>query len=323
MISVPTVLILGAGASKPYGFPIGDELRKKVLNLASRGECWKMLKDTFSYEKSLINKFRSDYLRTPISIDAFLEKRSDYMDLGKALIAMALLPCEHSYRIFEGWIQPPRPQDHPQEKSTGSWYELLYNSLIMDTTFETFRDNKLSIITFNYDRSLKYFLYESLGPLYKSDFKEQSEFIDILNAVQIVHVYGNLGPLPWEDENGKVEYSPEISASKLCLAQNNITLLSEGQHCEKTQQNLAAAYKLINAAKNIYFLGFGYHTENLKRLDVTSHASEQLSTLAGTSKGLDVIKYNRAKELLKKEYTRMEWKNCCVYDFLHDMYALE
>jgi hypothetical protein len=323
MIKEQTILVLGAGASKPYGFPTGDELRQKILMLASQGECRKMLAGTFNYRSDMIDTFRSDYLRTPISIDAFLEKRYDYMDLGKTLIAMALLPCEHSYQIFEKWIQPPHPQEHPREKPTGSWYELLYNSLITDTTFKTFSNNKLSIITFNYDRSLEYFLYESLRPLYKSDFKEQAEFINILNTVQIVHVYGNLGLLPWEDRDSKVEYSPDISASKLLLAQNNITLLSEGQHCKKTQKNLTAAHKLINGAKNIYFLGFGYHTENLKRLDTVSYASEQLLTLAGTHKGLDVTKYNKAKEILKTRDIRMEWVDCDVYDFLHDRYALD
>jgi hypothetical protein len=34
MINKPTTLILGAGASAPFGFPTGNELKEKVLSLA-------------------------------------------------------------------------------------------------------------------------------------------------------------------------------------------------------------------------------------------------------------------------------------------------
>ena len=32
MIETPTVLILGAGASKPYGYPIGSELKSRIIS---------------------------------------------------------------------------------------------------------------------------------------------------------------------------------------------------------------------------------------------------------------------------------------------------
>jgi len=32
MIKEKTVLILGAGASKPYGFPTGEELRREIID---------------------------------------------------------------------------------------------------------------------------------------------------------------------------------------------------------------------------------------------------------------------------------------------------
>jgi len=35
MITKPTVLVIGAGASKPYGFPTGQELRDYILELAN------------------------------------------------------------------------------------------------------------------------------------------------------------------------------------------------------------------------------------------------------------------------------------------------
>ena len=35
MINIPVVLVLGAGASQPYGLPLGEDLVHDILNLPS------------------------------------------------------------------------------------------------------------------------------------------------------------------------------------------------------------------------------------------------------------------------------------------------
>jgi hypothetical protein len=53
-----------------------------------------------------------------------------------------------------------------------------------------FEDNKLSVITFNNDRSLEAFLFLSLQNLYGFDVKTALERLD---KIPIVHLYGSLG----------------------------------------------------------------------------------------------------------------------------------
>ena len=38
MITKPTVLVLGAGASNPYGYPLGGELLGDVISMLGNGE---------------------------------------------------------------------------------------------------------------------------------------------------------------------------------------------------------------------------------------------------------------------------------------------
>ena len=49
MIKIPTVFIVGAGASKPYGFPIGRELVTLICN--------NLINDQSRYFKQLNNNF--------------------------------------------------------------------------------------------------------------------------------------------------------------------------------------------------------------------------------------------------------------------------
>ena len=47
MISKPTVLVLGAGASQPYGFPVGRELAETVCKeFVANGEPGKHFRNT-------------------------------------------------------------------------------------------------------------------------------------------------------------------------------------------------------------------------------------------------------------------------------------
>jgi len=58
-------------------------------------------------------------------------------------MAIALIHCEDEAGLFV--------------QATKSWYEYLFNQLT--TRFDDFEKNKLSILTFNYDRSLEFYLF--------------------------------------------------------------------------------------------------------------------------------------------------------------------
>ena len=155
MITTPIVLILGAGASAPYGFPIGDRLRKLILaNLThtSRKIIQPIVELGFTAQE--IDTFRQafDKSQQP-SIDAFLEHRSDdYMEIGKLAIAATLIPFEREHLLLD---QSSNDANHVFLGDP--WYQYLIERLTTKDP-DHFRNHKLSIITFNYDRSLEYSL---------------------------------------------------------------------------------------------------------------------------------------------------------------------
>lgn len=101
MINENTVLVLGAGASAPYGFPSGRQLLYEIVRFIDAGESGHagleryghLLDAGFSADE--LASFR-DVLRLSKqpSVDALLEKRPDFVRVGKAAIAAGLIPYE-------------------------------------------------------------------------------------------------------------------------------------------------------------------------------------------------------------------------------------
>ena len=96
MITKSTVLILGAGASYPYGLPLGADLRKSICEMVDGDNMlFKSLKLHASIDSDEIKNFARQFKRSHVnSIDAFLSKRSEFTDIGKLAIAAALIEKE-------------------------------------------------------------------------------------------------------------------------------------------------------------------------------------------------------------------------------------
>ncbi|MDZ4341559.1 MAG: hypothetical protein U1E51_03875, partial [Candidatus Binatia bacterium] len=101
MIKKPTVLILGAGASIDYGFPLGRILITNLCgSLKSERDPYVKFLVSCGFDFGLITAFREslEFSGQP-SIDAFLENRVEFLDVGKAAIACDLIPAESEARF--------------------------------------------------------------------------------------------------------------------------------------------------------------------------------------------------------------------------------
>lgn len=65
MITIPTVLILGAGASQPYGFPLGSNLVNNIANMNHD-----ILRE-LNYDRKLIKDFTSAISGANTTINSF------------------------------------------------------------------------------------------------------------------------------------------------------------------------------------------------------------------------------------------------------------
>jgi hypothetical protein len=272
MISTPTVLVLGAGASYPYGFPTAAELKVAICSAFSNPDTAAsrlIAGDHSKHTRSEIFAFREAFLRSgQPSIDAFLERRSEFLELGKLAIAYCLMPFEDEsmlYRDFRG----------------GNWYEHL--AVKLNSSFTEFAQNKLSIITFNYDRSLEHYLFNALQHFHG---KSPEECAKRLRKIPIIHVYGQLGRTAYPDAES-LPYEPHRNnVARIERAAAGITLLHE------SKPDLKEAHRLLAAAHRICILGFGYHELNLKRLWLSRPAYNQRPVLEhsrvchATAKGL-------------------------------------
>jgi hypothetical protein len=253
MIKRRTVLILGAGASAPFGFPSGRKLRDDIVaNLRKETSQLFQLLNQAGYDEGQISRFR-DSLRQSgqPSVDVFLEHRPEFIGVGKTTIAASLIPYEDETQLFGGGQ---------------NWYEYLFSHL--GPSKDDVLNSKLSIITFNYDRSIDHFLFTTL----KNSFNlSTDETVKILTEiVPIVHVHGKLGPLPFEDEGrgNSRSYSPgePSSAAALAVAASKaIKIVHEGSGDDP---EFARARKIIENAELVCFIGFGYLKANIERLQV-------------------------------------------------------
>lgn len=267
MIDMPTVLILGAGASKPYGYPVGTELKELIIrNLES-----KYIK--FHYTPNQISNFKDKLMNSRLyTIDKFLEGYGEeFGAIGKLAIAHEIISNE-SIDVYSC-------------KAAEDWYGYLCNSL-HTSTFEEFFENKLDIITFNYDRSLEEYLFKAL-----ENFYPETSAADLVQSIKIIHMYGKLDHLPkeeWEDGK-KREYGSMPSDNSLVESSEGIKLIYES----KEEGSFSEAHKMLRKAERVYFMGFGYDKTNLDNLNIIENFLEKkddqttfLQNASGTGFGL-------------------------------------
>jgi hypothetical protein len=234
-----TTLILGAGASHPYGYPIGQGLISDIVRACDE------VTPTSGFAESHVNNFRQDLLKSGCrSIDSFLVTRNDYHDLAKYLICKILLKLENENRVFHVSLLGDQ--------------NIWYNNFFEELKLEDFES--LKIVTFNYDRSLEYFLNEKIRAKYNMSVAEAAKAV---KKIEIHHVHGRLPHLPGEKdgENG-IPYGFYGRPNDF----NNASLKSFASNLKTAFEARDATdryYKIVSESERVIFLGFGFIKENM------------------------------------------------------------
>jgi hypothetical protein len=270
MITQNTLLVLGAGASIPYGFPSGAQLRNEILSSGGNYR-WRQNLLALSFSEADIQRFRESFLKSQArSIDFFLQNQPEFLAIGKAAISAILLERE-----LEGNLLESLPNQ-------GHWYRTLWDSLAIG--WDALEKNKLKIITFNYDRSLEYYLTMAMANLYGKSWDASLEKVD---SLKIHHVYGSLGSLhPKRDPNKFVDFSGDLSSEKITRAAENISLARQGEPSD--QRDFFS--ELYNWATRIFFLGFSYAPPNLEQIyvkELIASGAGSTKFIAGTTVGME------------------------------------
>jgi len=202
MITEPTVFVLGAGASRPYRYPTGAELRDEILK-NFRGEFsvgfsdqnafidkWEVPVDVAQEEAA---KFVKRFDKSNMSIDIFLTRHQGNVwisRMGKLTIILRILAAERSH------------EKNGAEDEQRAWYKFLLEKLLdglndKDDFIKRFSNNRVTIVTFNYDRSLDYVLFDSVFNGFEAVTSD--EVAEQMRHIPIVHMHGQVMYLPWQN----------------------------------------------------------------------------------------------------------------------------
>jgi hypothetical protein len=230
------VLVLGAGASQPYGLLLGEALKCRV---AIRTREMYDLKRNSAYDPDELKKFEHAVWRNKLkTMDEFLEDHPRFLDIGARLVADVIASYETDKGLFEG---------------LPDWYTALFNELRLQEKGPDL--SRLAVVTFNYDRSLEHFIADSIK--HNCPESKQLSARDMWNKVKIVHAHGSLGEYP------AVGYGQVLDNEGFELAAKGLIMLTDKRD---QSASFKEAQQLVGQADKIVFIGFGYHKRTLDSL---------------------------------------------------------
>ena len=284
MITKRLCLVLGAGASSPYGFPTGGDL----LSFANKpdDDWWPIAEQLFRATP----EFHQGFLRERVasgaeSLDEFVGRQTQFKDYAKALIAFRIGECESRSAILGA------------TGSSSDWMTFFVRRLVEGVELEALGKTELSVVTFNFDRCFEETLLLRLSANYREPGETDSQArARVTGAVvrgrwPILHVHGSLGPLI-ELAGGGRPYEPTLDPKQVLLAAQRLVLLDDAQ---EDSQEFQRARQLIHDATLVFFLGFGFHRLNCKRVLPRPWGSSQ-PTVYGTARSMSIGRIEKAKQ---------------------------
>lgn len=255
MITNNTVLVLGAGASKPYRLPLGRELTDRICRMSEQellpkvAELFEACGITVAEVQTFARKLLGSRVK---SVDAFIEKQPHLQECGKLVMAHCLCSCEEAGAVVGIGIED-------------DWYSHLWDRMHAGATVpDQIIHNNLRVITFNYDRSLDYFLFQAIKHTYGL---ADDPAMKVLSTIPILHLYGSLGPLSVSPALDARAYTTVLDANALRVAASGIRIIPEARVADEVFQK---ARKWFEWASYIGFMGFGFDPINCERLGLRS-----------------------------------------------------
>jgi hypothetical protein len=280
MFRKPTVFVLGAGVSVPFGFPSGEKLLQILSGKINRTSpnadlmrqqhqiCVSLLK--FLSQSSDVDAFVSRLRAShTASIDTWLQEHPDFMEMGKWAIAAVIGNAEFGSKANE-YVQD-------------DWFGWLFQAMHKGTeSLQDLTKNEVYFITFNYDSMLEWKLEQSINNSYSCSEDEKQITIRYFFS-RIIHVHGLLKIQHGDRYSIKMGTVPFIKVANATALNNRRDVIEE---CALQAQELskdiriigepgpqglkdAIAERIANAfgvCSKIILLGFGYDDRNLALL---------------------------------------------------------
>jgi len=280
-----TVFIIGAGASKEVGLPVGSVLKGKIAKaLDIRFQDFsEMVSGDRSIYEAFLEKVSGaqnpneqlrclqqagwhirDAMPQAISIDNFIDTHNEnkHVELcGKLAIVRTILEAE-----AKSTLTVDRRQGSGQlrfETLAETWFNRFFQRLSENCKPADLKHRlkSVTLIIFNYDRCIEHYLYHAFQNYYSMSPSESAE---LLQGLEIYHPYGVVGSLPWQRMDNAIEFGQEPSGRGLLLLAGQIKTFTEGTNEHFSEVNSIRSN--MKTAQRLIFLGFAFHKLNLEIL---------------------------------------------------------
>jgi hypothetical protein len=273
-----TVFVIGAGASAEIDMPVGNALKKTIAKFLNQkappsetaiiqaidGAIRLCSMDQTEMDNAFVNmKTIADKIATALplaeSIDNYLNahKGNECIEvLGKIGIVYSILHAEAYSKLKKTSVIP---FDEIEE----TWYAALFKKIVQGGQLGHFTKKlkEITFITFNYDRSLEYYLYHAIQTYFDISAEHSKT---IVNDMNIYHPYGQAGLLPFQDGLDSIEYGELPDDQQVYTFSRQIKTFMEG-----VDESSDTYKKIVNSlveANRVIFLGFAYYKQNMDLL---------------------------------------------------------
>jgi hypothetical protein len=292
------VVVVGAGAGPAFNFPTGEGLiggladslnfgfHPQELNRWATGDeaIWQQIRNAHSgnsREYMAAGRELSAGIRHFRSVDDYLYSRGDdskIVEVGKVGIAALINRWESGCRLRE------------LDRNTGSraqiiqefgktWLAKIFRHLVTGVLRADVQNvfSEIAFINFNYDRCVEQYLYWAVQAAFGVDGKTAAA----MAKLEIIHPYGTIGPLPWQEHEGKpVGFGAKMDDINVVEMAEKISTFRE-QRKDIEQQE--AMRRLLTSAGYNLFLGFGFHPQNMDIIALPAEVQERPRRVIGTS----------------------------------------
>jgi hypothetical protein len=335
MIRSKTTFVIGAGASAELSMPSGPELMARIAQaldferygaeLQTRDST--MLLQHLSKAAARMGNSEADMhaaakrLRTAAkmadSIDSILEQQSGdplVTLCGKLAIAHFISQAEAKSTLR---LTPRIEGDLPLQ-GTDVW--LFHLAKLITSGVPRLKAEKclddLSIVNFNYDRSIEHFLPHAFVMAFGMTLQEAQRIISA--KLRVLRPFGMIGRLPWQPGNAPdLEWGTEAPWNLHNIATQILTFSERLQD----QQTLVAIQHAVATARRLVILGFSFQPQNVDLMFERglSHQPEVLITLfemAPTNRAAVIRTVKRKTGLEKDELLNVMTARC--YELMRD-----
>ena len=286
-------LIVGAGASKEFGLPIGYELKQKIATLLDiRFD----LRDQKSGDPYICSALKlvacqdalpdinsslqaawmiRDAMPQAISIDNFIDSHQGNKKIelcGKLAIVRSVLDAEKRSKIFVDYNSGKSSINYTNTEDC--WLTPFVRLLTENCRVSELEErlNSVTFVIFNYDRCVEHYLYYALQNYYKIP---EQQVADVLRNVQFFHPYGSVGTLPWQAMDHVARFGEELQSASLLENARQIKTFTEGTDPDSSE--ICAIREHVTTADTILFLGFAFHKLNMRIISGENRPIDDIS----------------------------------------------